>query len=90
MSNKESVGKKEHHFLMTENKELRSLWIENEGDYTSGTIKLRYILAILAVSICAAIIYAWLVTTVSTRPETACEELAWLDDAPQARCRRNG
>lgn len=32
MSNKESVGKKEHAFLMAENKELRRLWIENEGD----------------------------------------------------------
>ena len=32
MSNKESVGKKEHAFLMAENRELRNLWIENEGD----------------------------------------------------------
>lgn len=32
MSNKESVGKKEHAFLLAENKELRELWIENEGD----------------------------------------------------------
>lgn len=32
MSNKESVGKKEHAFLMAENKELRKLWIETEAD----------------------------------------------------------
>lgn len=32
MSNKEASGKKEHQFLMAENKELRRLWIENEGD----------------------------------------------------------
>lgn len=32
MSDKESVGKREHAFLMAENKELRRLWIENEGD----------------------------------------------------------
>lgn len=32
MSNKEATGKKEHQFLMAENKELRRLWIENEGD----------------------------------------------------------
>lgn len=32
MSNKESTGRKEHAFLMAENRELRRLWIENEAD----------------------------------------------------------